>query len=157
MLEEFNLKVSLDGRGAGAGAPSRSTQSHTRPTCNILSICGGKNLTFWTWRRPSTRRWCWSKYWEQGRDVLLFLCLAQESSNSVLPQSFDEALVLERGGRVVFSGALGERSSLLIQHLQVRDVSKHNLTRASFAPWERGPACSRTTSRCVGSQNESFT
>lgn len=109
-------------------------------------------MTSWTWRRPSTRRW--SKSWEQGRDVLLFLYLAQESHNSGLPQSFDEALVLERGGRVVFSGPLGERSSLLIKHLQVRDVSKHHITRASCssAPWERGPACSRTTSRCGGSR-----
>ena len=34
-------------------------------------------------------------------------------------QSFDELLLLKRGGRVIFFGSLGERSQDLVDYLQV--------------------------------------
>ncbi len=37
------------------------------------------------------------------------------------PQSFDELLLLKRGGRVVYFGALGTDSQHLVDYLQVCD------------------------------------
>jgi hypothetical protein len=42
----------------------------------------------------------------------------------VAAQSFDELLLLKRGGRIIFFGSLGERSQDLVDYLQV--CKKHH-------------------------------
>ena len=38
-----------------------------------------------------------------------------------VPQSFDDLLLMKSGGRIIFNGALGLRSSALVAYFQVRN------------------------------------
>ena len=44
---------------------------------------------------------------------------AEPNAVECVAQSFDELLLLKRGGRVIFFGSLGERSQDLVDYLQV--------------------------------------